>query len=160
MAIEMNHPVFSESPVFLTNLTPDTYFTERVNAKIAGYTRLSRIYRGCYLLVGSLSIISSAAVPVLINTSIGVISPTILSLVVTILVALERLFRFREHWRNFSFAEEALKREKYLYQAKAGEYGDKEQDEAFRLFVRRFEEKVKEERIQSLDERPRESGSI
>ncbi len=159
MALEVNNPVLSENQVLLMNLTPEDYFKQRVDAKISGYTRLSRVYRGCYLLVGSLSIISSAAVPVLINTNIGLISPTILSLVVTILVALERLFRFREHWRNFNYAEEALNREKYLYLAKAGEYSDKDFDEAFRLFVKRFEGKIKEERSQSLDERPRNSGA-
>jgi len=144
-------------------LTPETYFKERVDDKIKAYTRLSRTYRGAYLIVGTLSITASASVPVLINADLGerfpTLFPTLLSLFVTILVSLERLFRFREYWRNFDFAEEALRREKFLFQAKAGEYANKNEDDAFRLFVRRFEEKIRSERNQTLDDRTRDSTS-
>ncbi len=108
MALEVNNLVLSENQVLLMNLTPEDYFKQRVNAKIVGLHPVEPHLPGMLFTVGSLSIISSAAVPVLINTNIGLISPTIVSLVVTILVALERLFRFREHWRNFNYAEEAL----------------------------------------------------
>jgi hypothetical protein len=143
------------------SLTPEKYFKERVNEKISAYTRLSRIYRVCYLVTGSLSIISSAAVPVLINANSLLLSEryaTFVSLFVTILVSLERLFRFREYWRNFDFAEEALKREKYLFQARSGEYDRKNDEDAFQLFVKRFEEQIRQERLQTLDDRTRDSS--
>jgi hypothetical protein len=140
-------------------LTPEIYFKDRVEEKIRAYTRLSKVYRFFYLVTGTLSIVSSAAVPVLINASINERYATLLSLFVTILVALERLFRFREYWRNFDFAEESLKREKYLYQARSGEYDNKKDEDAFQLFVRRFEEKIREERLQTLDDRTRDSTS-
>jgi hypothetical protein len=110
-------------------------------------------------VTGTLSIISSAAVPVLINASNNEQYATLLSLFVTILVSIERLFRFREYWRNFDFAEESLKREKYLYQARSGEYDNKQDEDAFQLFVKRFEEKIRAERIQTLDDRTRDSTS-
>ena len=140
-------------------LTPESYFKERVEEKIKAYTRLSTVYRFSYLVTGTLSIISSAAVPVLINANLNERYATVLSLFVTILVSLERLFRFREYWRNFDFAEESLKREKYLYQARSGEYDNKMDDDAFQLFVKRFEEKIRAERIQTLDDRTRDSSS-
>jgi hypothetical protein len=139
------------------SLTPEIYFKDRVEEKIKAYTRLSRIYRFFYLFSGSLSIISSAAVPVLINANINERYATLLSLFVTILVALERLFRFREYWRNFDFAEELLKREKYLYQARSGEYANKKEEDAFKLFVKRFEERIRAERIQTLDDRTQDA---
>ena len=46
-----------------------------------------------------------------------------------------------------------------LYLAKAGVYSDKEFDEAFLLFVKWLEGKIKEKRSQWLDERPRNSGA-
>src|SRR3990172_446966 len=108
--------------VLVTKLNPETYFKERVDDKIRAYTRLSRIYRGAYLIVGTLSITASASVPVLINADLGerfpTLFPTLLSLFVTILVSLERLFRFREYWRNFDFAEEALRRGEIFFLAK------------------------------------------
>jgi hypothetical protein len=140
-------------------LTPESYFRDRVEEKIKTYTRLSRVYRFSYLVTGTLSIISSAAVPVLINASNNEQYATLLSLFVTILVSIERLFRFREYWRNFDFAEESLKREKYLYQARSGEYDNKQDEDAFQLFVKRFEEKIRAERIQTLDDRTRDSTS-
>jgi hypothetical protein len=113
------------------------------------------------LVTGSLSIISSAAVPVLINANSLLLSEryaTFVSLFVTILVSLERLFRFREYWRNFDFAEEALKREKYLFQARSGDYDRKNDEDAFQLFVKRFEEQIRQERLQTLDDRTRDSS--
>ena len=153
----------NDAQLLVTKLNPETYFKDRVDDKIRAYTRLSRLYRGAYLIVGTLSITASASVPVLINADLGdrfpTLFPTLLSLFVTILVSLERLFRFREYWRNFDFAEEALRREKFLFQAKAGEYANKKEDDAFRLFVRRFEEKIRSERVQTLDDRTRDSTS-
>jgi hypothetical protein len=143
-------------------ITPEQYFHERVEEKIRAYTRLSRIYRAAYLVIGTVSIVASSLVPVLINTtdtllvSYPRVLPTLLSLVVTILVAVEKLFRFREYWRNFDTAEESLKREKFMYQARTGEYDNKSDDDAFATFVKRFEEKIKLERMQSLGDPTRD----
>ena len=143
-------------------ITPEQYFHERVDEKIRAYTRLSRIYRAAYLIIGTASIIASSLVPVLINTTESVLIsyprflPTILSLVVTILVSVEKLFRFREYWRNFDTAEESLKREKFMYQARTGEYDNKSDEDAFTIFVKRFEEKIKMERMQSLGDPTRD----
>jgi hypothetical protein len=140
-------------PSHLLSITPEEYLKERVESKIHLYSRLSRYYRTGYLIVGTLSILSSAAVPVLINIKVNPYIPILLSLLVTILVGSEKLFRFRDYWRNYDLTQETLKREKYLFQTRSGVYDNKEDETAFQLFVKRFEDTIKVERNQALDVR-------
>lgn len=162
MAVSSEAVTPAGAPALFPDITADEYMQQRVDPKINVYARLSRLYRAGYLVLGTVSIVASALVPVLINANLDVqypkFLPTLLSLVVTILVAVEKLFRFRDHWRNFDLAEEMLRREKFLYQARSGEYAAKSDPEAFRLFVRRFEERIRAERVQTLEDRGREYG--
>ncbi|MGH7597300.1 MAG: DUF4231 domain-containing protein [bacterium] len=142
-------------------MTPETYFGKRVEYKIDLYFKLSKQSKNRYYAVSATSIILSAIVPVVINLKISEILPpvfqtllpTVLSLMVTILVSLERLFQFREHWKNYDFAEESLRREKFLFQARTGEYKNLSDQEAFALFVNRFEDTIHRERAQTIEAR-------
>ena len=73
---------------------------------------------------------------------------TILSLIVTILVSVEKLFGFREHWRSYDAVAASLHYEQLLFQTKAGVYGEKKStpEQLFRLFVKRFEGLILEEK--------------
>ena len=148
-----------------TLVTSDRYMNERVDFKINLYQWLSRRNKILYYLVGSGSIMLAATVPVAVNFFEQNLVPTILSLALTILVGLEKLFLFREHWKNYDYAEELLRREKYLFQARAGVYSGRKNDNsefeplsddvAFHLFVTNFESIIHDERSDTIEKRTR-----
>ncbi len=136
-------------------LTPSEYLKERVDYKIAAYTKKGQRYRFGYIAMASSAAIAAATVPVLINRQ-GVSStvPTLLSLLVTILVGLEGILHFREHWKNYDLMKSFLRQESLLYRAAGGPYrGQPDPVESFRLFVERIEEEISKERAQTIQMR-------
>jgi hypothetical protein len=110
------------------------YMQHRVAVKVDGYYQGAKKQRRWYQLTSLAAIIGSATVPVLIALNerqipiIGIVgvniplAATIISLIVTILVAAEKLFRFREHWRSYDTVSAALQYEQLLFQTRAGAY--------------------------------------
>ena len=143
------------------SVTPDEYMKDRVVYKIELYAKLSKQQKLWYQLTSIIGIICAASVPVLINLGVNVALPTILSLAVTILVSFEKLFHFREHWRNYDAIAAFLRSEQLQFQTGAGVYKEKasKPDDAFRLFVRRIEGGVKDERNDTIEMRTRENES-
>src|SRR5437016_4640651 len=90
-----------------------------------------------YLLV--FSTIAALIVPVLLNiTEISKVVPTILSVLVSIALALDNVFHFGENWRSFRQTLEALKLERIYFEAGISPYTDPQT--AFPLFVQTCEE--------------------
>lgn len=135
------------------DMNPAQYMHERADYKIDLYQRLSRQQKVRYYFVSVLTIILAASVPVAVNVFDGRVAPTVIGLLLTILVGLEKLFLFREHWKNYDLAEESLRKEKYLYLARAGGYAGKDEVEAFRILVENFEERIHEERAGTIEAR-------
>lgn len=142
------------------SVTSKEYMEDRVIYKMGAYTRLSRQHRSWYQLTSIVGIVCAATVPVLINLGVNTIVPTILSLIVTILISLEKLFHLREHWRNYDAIAALLRSEQLQFQTKSGPYRDKKNNqEAFQLFVRRIEEAIKDERNDTITMRTKEMAS-
>jgi hypothetical protein len=81
--------------------TPAEYIKSRVDFKTEAYRAKGERYRWGYLFMACLSVIAAATVPVLINLKeVSTLYPTLLSLLVTILVGLEGILHFREHWKT------------------------------------------------------------
>jgi len=98
--------------------------------------------------------VAAATVPVLINVpEVPSYVPTLLSLLVTILVSVEGLFHFREHWKNYDLMKSYLRQESCLFQAVAGSYRDKTPHDAFVLLVERVEDAIAKERAQTIEMR-------
>ncbi len=53
-------------------------------------------------------------------------------------------------------AEESLRREKFIFQARTGEYKNLSDQEAFALFVNRFEDTIHQERTQTIEARTKD----
>lgn len=151
-------------------ISPEEYMKDRVVYKINLYAKMSEQQKFWYQLTSAMAIICAASVPVLINLGIHVLAPTILSLVVTILVSLEKLFHFREHWRNYDAIAAFLRSEQLQFQTLSGVYKERVAEEngqgrqqqpgsgeAFQLFVGRIEEGIKEERNDTIEMRTRET---
>ena len=141
------------SAIAALDMNPAQYLRERVDFKIDLYQSLSRQQKIRYYMVSVLTIILAASVPVAVNVFDDRLAPTVISLLLTILVGLEKLFLFREHWKNYDLAEESLRKEKYLFLARAGVYAGKGEDEAFRNLVENFEERIHEERAGTIEAR-------
>lgn len=142
-------------------ISEEDYMKNRVVFKIKIYDKLSKRHRNRYYLFSVLSIIFAATVPVLINLDLGTVAlivATFLSLAVTILVSLEKLFHFREHWKNYDMMAWVLRREQLYFQTKTGPYdeGKQEKNQAFALFVKNVEEAIKNEREETIEMRTQE----
>lgn len=139
-------------------LTPEEYLKDRVVYKINLYGKLGDRHRWFYYVSSFIAIVCAALVPVLIKTQYELYA-IILSLFVTIFVALEKLFHFREHWRNYDSVESYLRREHLQYQTRTGDYHDKSDEEAFDIFVKRVEDGIKHERDETIAMRTKEIGT-
>lgn len=134
--------------------TPAEYLQTRVDFKTEAYRRKGEHYRFGYQTTASLAAVAAAAVPVLINLKdVPAIVPTLLSLLVTILVTLEGIFHFREHWKSYDLMKSFLRQEACLFEASAGAYRGKTAQDAFVLLVERVEEAIAKERAQTIEMR-------
>jgi hypothetical protein len=134
--------------------TPAAYLQTRVDYKTEAYRAKGEMYRWYYLSTATISAVAAATVPVLINLpAVDSLWPTILSLLVTVLVGTEGIFHWREHWKNYDLMKSFLRQEACLYQAGAGSYRGKPQEEAFRLLVERVEDAISKERAQTIQMR-------
>lgn len=134
--------------------SPAEYIESRVDWKTNTYRKKGNNYRILYLVSAATAAIAAAAVPVLINLNgVPPLVPTVLSLIVTVLVGLEGIFHWREHWKNYDLMKTSLRQESCLYQARGGEYRGKDDVEAFVLLVERVEEAIAKERAQTIEMR-------
>jgi hypothetical protein len=143
------------------SLTPEEYMEDRVVYKIKVYDRLSQQHRCRYQVTSLVSIVLAASVPVFINLDFSRLVPTLLSLIVTILVSMEKLFHFREHWRNYDEMAAFLRSEQLQFQTGAGEYKAKDQDndKVFHQFVARIEHAISSERKDTIEMRTQENNA-
>jgi len=134
--------------------TPAEYIQTRVDYKTEAYRKKGEHYRFGYQTTATVAAIAAAAVPVLINfQNVPDIVPTLLSLLVTILVTLEGIFHFREHWKSYDLMKSFLRQEACLFEAGAGAYRGKGANEAFVLLVERVEDAIAKERAQTIEMR-------
>lgn len=140
-------------------LTPEEYMEDRVTYKIVLYGKLGDRHRWFYYISSLISIVCAALVPVLIKSEGYDLYAIILSLIVTILVTVEKLFHFRQHWRNYDSIESYLRREQLLYQRRASIYKGMSDEDAAELFVNRVEDGIKHERDETIEMRTKEIGT-
>ncbi len=134
-----------------SEVTEEIYLKSRVDFKLNAYKTKGSRYRWGYVLMSSTAIVGAATVPVLINLKgVPSIAPTLLSLLVTILVGLEGLLHFREHWRNYDLMKSCLRQERYLFLARAGVYGKPCPGGPLKLFVERVEAEIAKERSETI----------
>jgi hypothetical protein len=145
--------MFSHASPYSAHNSED-YLKTRVDFKTEAYRAKGERYRWGYLTMACTSAVAAATVPVLINLKgVPPIFPTLLSLLVTILVGFEGIIHFREHWKNYDLMKSFLRQEACLFQARAGAYRGRVDDEAFVLLVERVEDAISKERAQTIQMR-------
>jgi len=114
--------------VYKKNREIGEYITDRVQYKLNRYSCKARRFRRWYYGISIVVAVSSALVPVLVNINGNDVNETLkltatgFSILVTIGVACQEIFRFREQWRNFDLIAANLRNEEMLYSMAAGSY--------------------------------------
>jgi hypothetical protein len=83
-----------------------------------------------------IGIAAAALVPVIVAASLNPVAGAGLGALAVIAQATQELFQFQRSWVTFGAAREALKHERYLYLAHAGDYASSSQNPAGLLAVR------------------------
>jgi hypothetical protein len=137
------------------------FIIDRVQYKINIYMKKAREHRFYHLFFSVLIAVCAALVPILINLedegAVFQYLATVLSAMVTISVAIQEIFRFREHWRNYNLIDSSLRSEEMIFSMGAGPYARlKNQEERQDLFVQRIENLIAEERKETINMRTRD----
>lgn len=127
-----------------------SYANERVSFNIIKYRWKAKMCRNIYLYTNLLGILFSSAVPILINLKINQLVPTVISFLVVVVVSLEKVFHFRDRWKNYQTTEESLRKELYLVETKSGKYKGKNYEEQFDLLVSSVELIIEQERKDTI----------
>jgi hypothetical protein len=134
-----------------TRASRDTaqYLTDRVAYKINQYNRKGIRYRNMYYLLSGVALSLGALVPALINLSLPQWIPTLASVAVATLIALEGLIHPREQWRNYSLITASLVEEEMRFSTGVRPYkGDPAAD--LRVLVDRVERLIAAERAETI----------
>lgn len=138
----------------MKNVTKEeTYLQQRWQSQRDYYSKRSAENRRWHQSLQLFIALAAVAVPILLNISqVSTVIPMILSGLIAGATALENVYHYGDNWRNYRQTLETLKRERALFDAKAGLYGD--QKKAFLLFVERVESVLSEETVRYFpDER-------
>lgn len=131
----------------MNNITEDKYFEERVDEQIKYYNSKSTLNKKYYNFLKAAQIVLSLVIPLLS----GFVSPATnylkyviggVGFIVALITGLLNLFKYKDKWTEYRSITETLKREKFLFLAKAGMYNS---EQAFDKFVQRIEELISKE---------------
>lgn len=127
----------------LTNKA-EQYLNGRWQQQRDYYSRQSARNKRWHQYLLAFSTIGALMVPVLLNIDqVPKLVPTVLSVLVSVALALDNVFHFGENWRSFRQTLEALKQERVYFEVGIGSYADTQT--AFPLFVQTCEEIIQTE---------------
>ena len=149
----------------------EKYLKDRYFPEVDWYDQKSMINQKKYKILQFGLIILSSLTPVLIFIEKLEMTkeitwlfwlPAITAVLVAIFAALIKTFNYQENWLDYRTTCETLRKEKYLYDAKVGEYKGSIEPEA--LFVERVESLISRENTlwlatQKTDEKKKNSSS-
>src|SRR5215469_16641025 len=130
------------------SMTAEDYIKERVDQFRGWYDKKAVGAKASYLRIRVVAVVGAVLVPVLANINIdgyqryGTIATTVVSLMVSIAVALDSAFHFGDQWKNYRSTEQFLSRERFLFQTGEGPYKEAEGEKAFILLVERCEAQI------------------
>jgi hypothetical protein len=116
---------------------------ERLESQLGWYEEKSRRHKRWYQGLKVAQIVIAAGIPVVAAAGASATVAGALGAVIVILEGLQQLFRFQENWIAYRVTAEALKREKYLCLARAGDYAKADRPQA--MLVERVERIVTQE---------------
>lgn len=142
-------------------LDAETYMKERVDDQIAWYSKKSGFCQKRYKRFKIATLLFSVTIPFLtglldelnwMKYLIGGMGVSIAAI-----EGIQALYKYRENWLQYRITSEALKREKLLYQALAGDYAEAE--DPFKAFVLKAEQIMAGEQAEWMEYVAKEEGS-
>ena len=115
---------------------------ERLEDQLAWYDRKSGDNQRSYTRLKLLELAVAAALPVVAGVGSPVWATGGLAAVIVLLEGAQHLYQFQEHWITYRSTAESLKRERFLYLAKAGPYAG---EDRHRRLAERIEDLVSRE---------------
>ena len=116
---------------------------ERLEDQLGWYEGKSRHHVTWYQSLKVAQIVIAAAIPAAVAAGASAAVAGALGAVIVVLEGLQQLFQFQQNWISYRSTAEALKHEKFLYQAAAGPYAGP--DGRDRLLAERVESLVSQE---------------
>jgi hypothetical protein len=136
----------------------DEYIQKRVDQFCQWYDKKAVNAKGHYLRTKTTSVVGALIVPIVANLNFAsafepykTAAITIISLIVSVCVALDGVYHFGDQWKNYRSTEQFLSREKFLFQTGEGLYKGHAPDEAFLQFVERCEAQIASENSATLN---------
>jgi hypothetical protein len=97
----------------------------RLEDQLAWYDRKSMSCQAAYKRTKLAQLVVAAAVPVLALADVAAVATAIVAAVVVVLEGVQQLYQWQTNWILYRSTAEALKHERFLYQASAGPYTSK-----------------------------------
>ncbi len=116
---------------------------DRLEEQRKWYSKNSALNKQWFQRLKVVEIIAAALIPFFAGYANLTVLTGILGVFIVVLEGLQGLYQFHDNWTSYRSTSEALKHEKYLYQAKAGPYKDAANPDA--LLAERVEATVSRE---------------
>ncbi len=95
---------------------------ERLEEQRKWYSDNSKLNKKWFQRLKVTEIIAAALIPFLAGYANLIVLTGILGVFIVVMEGLQSLYQFHDNWISYRSTSEALKHEKYLYEAKAGPY--------------------------------------
>lgn len=128
-----------------TEMTIETYLTERLTKEIAAYEKKSHFQRAWFIVFKVIQIIVLALVPILASLPIPCFKllAVIVSCLVLVLEALLAVSNHKDKWRIYQATSKELASEKFTFETTSSIYKEKSTEDRFALLVDRRENIIK-----------------
>lgn len=127
-------------------MTQDEYLKYRVYDQIKWLDEKSNFNQRVYKSFRLGEIVAAAAIPFLVNFHnahpVFPVVTGLLGVLIVVLKGMEQLYKYHENWISYRTANEALKREMFLFESHTDPYND---PGAFQKFVQQVEAILTEE---------------
>jgi hypothetical protein len=136
-------------------MSAEKYIPERLDQFQSWYDGKAVSAKKWYFRLRITSVIGAALVPIAANVIVDPTTAryvtTVISLIVSLAVALDGVFHYGDQWKNYRSTEQFLSREKFLFQTGEGPYKEAEPEKAFSLLVDRCETQIAAENSATLN---------
>src|ERR1700760_4787820 len=145
-----------EGGAMYRSMTADKYISDRIDQQCDYYDGSAARNKTRHFVMRRTAVIGAAIVPILTNIPHGALGDyntvpaTLVSLAVTIVVALETVNRYGDQWKNFRSTFEFLRSEKFHFLVGEGAYRNLDEEAALMLLVERCEGRIAMENSATL----------
>lgn len=122
---------------------------DRLEKQLRWYSEKSSENKKRFQWLKVAEIAAAALIPFIAGYSDLIFLTGLLGVFIVILEGFQSLFQFHDNWISYRSTSEALKREKYLWQSRAGHYKDTENPDA--LLAERVEALVSREHVKWVE---------